>query len=213
MGNRVLLAIAGVAFLASVDVAQRRDVFVAPRDHAAIAYSSTPSTDPIAQLNRRLKDASAALNFDPVSGYLPAVLAALNVPAESQSVVFSLTSFQAPLIDMRNPRALYFNDAVSVGWVRGGPVLELTAQDRKQGVIFYSLDQKAVTTPQFTRDDKCLACHLTWDTLGVPGLLTMSTLPRPDENAYANGFNTDHRSPLGERWSGWYVTGAPGGRH
>jgi hypothetical protein len=43
--------------------------------------------------------------------------------------------------------------------------------------------------------------------------MMLSTLPRPDENAYANGFVTDHRSPFGERWSGWYVTGNPGARH
>ena len=204
---------AAVVWIASAAAAQRTDVFVASRDDAAIAYSSTPTTDPIAQLNRRLQAGSATLTFDPASGYLRSVLAALDVPIESQTVVVSQTSFQAPLIDMRNPRALYFNDAVAVGWVRGAPVLELAAQDRAQGMIFYSLDQKASAAPRFTRDDKCLSCHLTWDTAGVPGLLTLSTLPRPDENAYANGFTTDHRSPLGERWSGWYVTGVPGGGH
>jgi hypothetical protein len=108
---------------------------------------------------------------------------------------------------MRNPRAIYFNDTVAVGWVRGGAVLEVTAHDPAQGVIFYALDQAPASAPQFTRNNECLACHLSWDTDGVPGLVMLSTLPRPDENAYANGFNTDHRSPYGERWSGWYVTG------
>jgi hypothetical protein len=31
-----------------------------------------------------------------------------------------------------------------------------------------------------------------------------------DKNAYATGFVTDHRSPLSERWGGWYVTGQHG---
>ena len=49
-----------------------------------------------------------------------------------------------------------------------------------------------------------------WDTLGVPGLTTLSTLPLPDDpNAYAIGWTTDHRIPLEDRWGSWYVTGAP----
>jgi hypothetical protein len=31
-----------------------------------------------------------------------------------------------------------------------------------------------------------------------------------DPNAYASGFVVDHRSPLAERWGGWYVTGRAG---
>ena len=118
MRNRVLLALAGVAFLAVAGFAQRTDVFVESRDHPAIAYGSTPATDPIAQLNHKLEEGTASLTFDPANGYLRSVLDALDLPIESQSVVFSQTSFQAPLIDMRNPRALYFNDTVMVGWVR-----------------------------------------------------------------------------------------------
>jgi hypothetical protein len=213
MAFRAFVALAAVVFLTVAGAAQRRDVFVASRDHVAIAYGSTPATDAVAQLNERLRSGAAKLEFQPDTGYLRSVLAALAVPADSQAIVFSQTSFQAPLIDMRNPRAIYFNDTVSVGWVRGAPVLEISAQDPKQGVVFYSLDQTPGGTPRFVRDDMCLACHLSWDTLGVPGLIVMSTLPRPDENAYANGFITDHRSPFNERWSGWYVTGNPGARH
>ena len=213
MAIRVVVALTAVVYLTVAGAAQRRDVFVASRDHAAIAYGATAATDPVAQLNARLRNGTAKLTFQPDAGYLRSVLDALSVPVESQTIVFSQTSFQAPLIDMRNPRAIYFNDTVSVGWVRGAPVLEVSAQDPKQGVIFYSLDQKPGGTPRFVRDDMCLACHLSWDTLGVPGLLVMSTLPRPDENAYANGFITDHRSPFAERWSGWYVTGNAGARH
>ena len=44
---------------------------------------------------------------------------------------------------MHNPRAVYFTDTVAVGWVRGGKVLEVAAQDPAQGVIFYALEQKA----------------------------------------------------------------------
>src|SRR5687767_4091369 len=206
----VLIVLATAAFGAAV-AAQRTDAFVASRDHAAIAYSNAPVSDRVAALNRQLQAGTVQLTFDPVSGYLRSVLDALNVPVESQTLVFSPTSFQASLVSMHNPRALYFNDTVAVGWVRGADVLEVAAQDPRQGVIFYGLDQKATARPQLERSSECLACHLSWDTLGVPGLFVMSIFPLPDDkNAYANGLVNDHRSPFSERWGGWYVTGAHG---
>lgn len=206
----LLLFVAAASWLSITLAAQRLDVFVASRDHAAIAYSKAPTQDAVAALNARLRAGSATLRFDETSGYLRSVLEALRLPVESQSLVFSPTSFHASLISMRNPRALYFNDAVTLGWVRGADALEAAAVDPRQGVIFYELAQKAGGVPQFTRNDRCLTCHLSWDSLGVPGLLALSTGPRTDEQAYATGFVTDHRSPLRERWGGWYVTGSPG---
>ena len=66
---------------------------------------------------------------------------------ESQALVFSKTSFQAPLINYRNPRAVYFDDTVAVGWVRGGEIIEVAAQDPNQGVIFYALEQQQTPQP------------------------------------------------------------------
>ena len=204
----VLSAAVGIG----VSWAQRRDAFVAPRDHPAIGYSTAPVNDPVSRLNRRVAAGEVSLAFDAANGYLGAVLAALNVPVESQTLVFSPTSLQSDRISMHNPRAVFFNDTVAVGWVRGGDILEVTALDPKQGVVFYSLDQKPDGRPVFTRDDRCLACHLSWDTLGVPGLMLMSMFPLPDDpNAYANGFTTVQGSPLEQRWGGWWVTGDHGG--
>jgi len=212
--RRVIFRIGVCALLLSVGVtavAQRRDVFVASRDEAAIRYSTAETSDAVTALNRRLDDGSASLTFDNTSGYLLSVLKALNVPVESQMLVFSQTSFQAPLINMHNPRAVYFTDTAAVGWVRGGAVLEVAVQDPTQGVLFYSLDQKASPAPRLTRNNECLACHLSWETLGVPGLLVQSVYPLPDELSYANGFTTIHGSPLEQRWGGWWVTGDHGG--
>jgi hypothetical protein len=191
--------------------AQRRDVYVESRDHSAIAYSSAPTTDAVAALNARLAAGDVALTFDETSGYLRALLRALEVPVESQMLVFSQTSFQAPLININNPRAVFFNDAVAVGYVRGGRILEVSAQDPRQGVIFYELLQDRAAAPRLTRNDQCLACHLSWETLGVPGLTVQSVYPLPDELSYANGFTTIHGSPLEQRWGGWWVTGDHGG--
>jgi hypothetical protein len=55
-------------------------------------------------------------------------LRALRVPVESQIAVFAKDSVQARRIERGNPRTLFFNDSVVVGWVRGG-FIELAAQD------------------------------------------------------------------------------------
>ena len=204
----VAASLTGACWTAVV-VAQRTDVFVASRDHPAIQYSNAPANDAVTRLNRQLADGTAHLTLQGPSGYLSAALRALEVPIESQVAVFSQTSNQAKLINARNPRAIFFNDATAIGWVRGGTVLEVATHDSRQGVIFYTLDQ-TVDRPQFRRDNSCLECHLTWDTLGVPGMFVLSTLQRPDENAYAGGFVADHMSPFADRWGGWYVTGRTG---
>lgn len=190
---------------------QRRDVFVASRNHPAIRYTAAPTADVVGALNTRLREGVATLAFDPQSGYLASVLEALNVAVESQTLVFSQTSFQGPVINMHNPRAVYFNDTVAVGWVRGGELLEVAVQDPTQGVLFYALPQKPAPTPQLARDEQCLPCHLSWETLGVPGLTVHSVYPLPDEKSYVNGFTTVHGSPLEQRWGGWWVTGDTGG--
>lgn len=189
---------------------QRGGVFRESRDHPAIRYTSGATADPVTRLGEAVQRGDVELVFDDTTGYLHSILTALNVPIESQVTVFSQTSFQADRISPANPRAIYFNDTVAVGWVRGGDVLEIASLDPTQGVLFHSIDQEPAERPTIARNDRCLACHLSWDTLGVPGLVTLNTLPMPDDpNAYAVGWTTDHRSPLADRWGSWYVTGAP----
>ena len=82
--------------------------------------------------------------------------------------------------------------------------------------MFYALEQKAAgDAAAASGTTSCLACHLSWETLGVPGFMTTSMYPLPDDpNAYANGFTTVQGSPLEQRWGGWWVTGDTGGaRH
>src|SRR6185312_7817553 len=203
------LCAAAIALAAAIAAqAQFADSFVASRDVPAIAYSTAPTADRVDALNARLREGKASLKFNDGNGYLAAVLAALDVPVESQVATFGKNSFQADLIDLKNPRALYFNDAVAVGWERGADLLEVAAQDPKQGGVFYTIEQKPNAKPQFTRNDNCLACHLSWDTLGVPGFFQMSTLTVPDDpHSYASGFPSDDRRNFDERWGGWYVTG------
>jgi hypothetical protein len=109
-------------------------------------------------------------------------------------------------------RALYFADDVYVGWVPGGDVLEFAAQDPQQGVIFYTMDQEAGPKARIDRRDECLQCHASGGTLGVPGVVVRSVfVERSGMPLFqAGGFVTDHRSPLSQRWGGWYVTGTHG---
>lgn len=210
-GGRVRRFSIAVAFVGAL-LAGLSGSYVLPLDHEAIQYEHTPVTDAAWQLQQHLDRGETKLRFDPEWGYLPAVLDALHVSRASQVVVFSKTSLQAPRISPRNPRAVYFNDTVSVGWVPTGEVVEIAAQDPKQGVIFYTLDQVEVAKPRFKRRDDCLQCHATGATLGVPGLVVRSIYPEPSGMPFfqAGGFVTDHRSPLKERWGGWYVTGKHG---
>ena len=189
-------------------VAQRMDAFVESRHHPAIAYGRGPIDTPIATLNERLATGQARLPFDPQTGYLKATLAALDISPDSQVLVYSPTSFQASKITQQNPRAIYFNDTVAVGWIRGADLLEVTAQDPRHGTIFYTLGQTPAEMPRFNRQEQCVSCHLTWDTLGVPGLTVKTTFPRKAPGEFLNGGPVDHRRPMAERWSGWFVTGA-----
>jgi hypothetical protein len=173
---------------------------------------SAPVHDHVTVLQNQIDSGEVKLKYVPDLGYLPSLLEALKVPVSSQVMVFSKTSFQAPLISPRTPRALYFNDTTTVGFVKGGDVLELADVDPQLGVVFYTLDQEETAKPRIARRAECIQCHHSDATLGVPGLMVRSVYPeRTGMPVFkAGGFITDHRSPLKERWGGWYVTGTSG---
>src|SRR5258707_107365 len=110
-------------------------------EHPAIQYAIRPTTDRVAKLNEALIRGGRSLQRDPRTSYLRPVLEALGVPAESQLLVFSKTGVQRAHTGPRNPRALFFDESVVVGYVPGAPVIELAAHDPQQGVVFYTLDQ------------------------------------------------------------------------
>lgn len=209
MKDAVAAALAiGACLVGAAAAAQRPDAFSGARDDPRIQYTTGPVTDRVSRLNREIQEGTVELTFAGVAGYLTSLLDALKVPISSQSLVFSETSAQATRIHPRNPRAVFFDESVAVSWVRGADRLEIAAHDPRQGVIFYTLEQQPSGKPQLKRDSGCLLCHLSWDTLAVPGLLTMSTFPMSDDkNAYATGIVVDHRTPFDQRWGGWYVTG------
>ena len=186
--------------------------YVLPLDHTAIQYNTALVTDRVSALQQGLRDGKVKLDSDERHGYLSALLKALSVPEASQVLVYSKTSFQAPRISPRTARALYFTDDVFVGWVPNGDVLEIASVDPRQGVVFYTIDQDAGAKPRIDRRDECLQCHASGSTLGVPGLVVRSVFAERSGMPLFNagGFVTDHRSPLSQRWGGWYVTGTHG---
>jgi len=190
--------------------AQRGGMFMGSLDDPAIAYAAAPLRNAVSEVNAKLRDGAARLAFAGRSGYLRSALAALDIPLESQVLVFSPTSFQRRRINDANPRALFFNDRVALGWVRDGEIIEVAAHDEKAGIAFYTLDQRPAERPEFKRALTCLGCHLSGDTLGVPGLLMFSTTPSAGSDGTPRSIFTDHRNPIDERWGGWYVTGSSG---
>jgi hypothetical protein len=215
MGHKIILAGAAVCLGTAAIVTAQLQHPLLLRNHKAIAYSTTPVSDPVAQLDEKLASGAVRLQHEGPGGYLKSILAALDVPVESQMLVFSKTSFQAPRITPQNPRSIFFNDSVSVGWVRGGEVLEFIAQDPKQGSIFYTLPQASDRTPRFERNDACLSCHTSDATQYVPGWFLGSVFPGPDGTTrYGPAYTTDHRTPFEIRYGGWFVTGTHRGeRH
>jgi hypothetical protein len=201
------------SFLLSAAAAQQAVAQSASFERPPIDYLNTPVNDAVAQLAKRVEEGSIQLRYDSRHGYLPAVLEALNVPVESQTLVFSKTSLQLRRITPRTPRALYFNDSVYVGWCQKGEVVELAATDAKQGAIFYTLEQDPDHPPTFTRDrGQCLTCHASSRTQDVPGYLVRSVYSDTAGNPLLGSgtFTTDNTSPFKERWGGWYVTGTHG---
>ena len=212
MNTRVALALAGglVAWVTWGVAQQLEETFYIPLDDPAIQYGQRPATDPVALLQRRLDRGETKLELAPNGlGYLPSVLKQLNVNPDSQALVFSKTSTQSDKIGPRTPRALYFNDDVSVGFVRDSDVMEIASLDPQQGVQFYVLVR--TDKPAFAQSDGCLRCHQGAVTLGIPGLLVSSVHPTSQARSeHGNSFMTDHRTPLSGRWGGWYVTGTTG---
>ena len=200
----------GFALVAAQSPIEER--FFDGTDHPAIAYATTPPNDPVLRLGRDLASGARQLTRDPTTGYLKSLLQLLDVPESSQVTVFSKTSLQARVIDPARPRAIFFNDTTMVAWPAGG-FIEMAALDPRQGVQFYVLDQGEAEPPRvLAHPPPCLRCHLSYATLNVPGALVRSVATGPGGQTLphlANG-TTTHRTPLAERWAGWFVTGESG---
>jgi hypothetical protein len=176
---------------------------------APIHYSKTPARD---ALSSRL-DAAGRLRLQSgheASDTVRALLHELAISPASQVLVFSKTSLQRAHISPANPRALFFNDDVYLGWVPGG-AMEVAAMDPDLGPVFHLVEFDGTAGIKARRDNECLSCHGGSRTGDIPGLMVRSVPtdpagePAPDQPTFV----TTTTSPIDERWGGWYVTGAP----
>jgi hypothetical protein len=73
------------------------------------------------------------------------------------------------------------------------------------------LGEQKVDEPRFERAQlDCVQCHIATATRGIPGVMVRSVLTSP--SGYPKGgapvHTMGHETPIGDRWGGWYVTGA-----
>jgi hypothetical protein len=212
-GHVLLVVLTSAALQAQGQIAVRNQGYI-PYSDAPINYRSDELSDPVAKLQQQIEQGNASLVYEPDHGYLKSVLSLLKVPIDSQTLVFSKTSFQYPKISPEHPRALYFNDDVYVGSVHEGKAVEIVSFDPMQGAIFYLLDERKVERPAFQRAElDCTQCHIAAGTRGIPGVLLRSVYPT-STGTLVSGAKTyiiDQESPISERWGGWYVTGKVAG--
>jgi hypothetical protein len=205
------------AAIAAIVVCARADDFqgathMMPFEEDTINYNNAPAKSAVAQLQKRIESGAVTLKHDEAYGYLLALLDELKVPKSSQMLVFSKTSLQRERISPSNPRSIFFNDDIYVGFIPGAPLIELAVSDPELGGVFYTVDQTKADKLRITRNNQCLECHASAKTMGVPGPLARSFVT--DENGIVD-FNSgisqvNHRTPFEERWGGWYVTGTHG---
>jgi len=178
----------------------------------ALLASGRPATtqtsgDAVDALIRKLDDGSVRLTADGESGYLKSLLKALDISESSQSLVFVSSALQLQRVNVGNPRALYFNDSVTVGWVRGG-FIELVAQDPQRGLNFYSLEQDRRGRPALVRENvRCIGCHRSPRSGGIPALRVSPTHARAFEDRFGGWFVTGHHGTA-KHFGNWDIWGA-----
>jgi hypothetical protein len=178
-------------------------------DLPPIRYSDSKADDSLSRLAADLASGVKKVEGETPLERLKFVLRELDVPEESQMMVYSKTSHQNALIHPRNPRALYFSEEAYVGYVPGGAI-EAVVMDPRLGPTFYLIESGGPHGLKIERDlSNCMSCHGTARTENVPGLLVRSVYPNADGHPLlAMGTShVTHETPLSERWGGYYVTG------
>jgi hypothetical protein len=181
---------------------------------AAASRADEASTNPVAALEAKLESGQVTLTYaDDGHGWLESLLKALKISPESQVLPFTRSSLQFDHINPKAPRAVYFNDDVAVGAVHDGGLIEIIANDRQDGLAFYTLETKKTDKPRLVVEaQRCLSCHGMVNT-AAPGWIVANITPMADGTPVfadpAHPFDfTDQTRPFVQRWGGWYVTGS-----
>ena len=136
-----------LGFCLASAVTARAEVTYRDWDQPPHSYFQRTPSDRFTQLKVRLESGELALDRSHEKAFLLSLLALLEIPASSQMLVFSTTSLQLSLISPSNPRALYFNEDVYVGFIPGGRI-EIVSLDPELGDLLHSgHPQERRTTP------------------------------------------------------------------
>jgi len=180
-------------------------------ERAPIHYHETEPDTKLTRFFKTAKDNPVLCNGTHRE-VLAELLEKLDVPVESQVLVFSKTSAQNSRIAPETPRAIYFSDDLYLGWVQGGE-MEAASFDPRLGMVFHLIkltEREPGSPPPLVRERSCLNCHAGSSNHDLPGLMVRSVYPSATGLPLfeAGTFHTRQSSPIEERWGGWYVTGS-----
>jgi hypothetical protein len=116
---------------------ERRREIDMPRydqDYPGVGYSRPAKQNRIWRLQQRLASGQQVLDWESKSGYVRSLLAALEIGADSQVVVFSKTSLQTELITERTPRAIYSTTTPISASFRAAATSSCSASMRSSGL-------------------------------------------------------------------------------
>ena len=173
-------------------------------------YWERPPQDAVTAALKKIENGELKVDTSNDRAFVSSLLGALKVPVSSQLLVYSATSMQSGIINPRNPRALYFNDEIYVGFVPGG-LVEIMGVDPELGGVFYIFDKpQPGQLPRTDRSTRCFNCHAGSATMRIPGLLAESVAPIISGASYENYRRDEqgHQIPLADRFGGWHVTSA-----
>ena len=174
------------------------------------SYWERPPQDAVTAALAKIQSGELKVDTSSDRAFVASLLGALKVPVSSQLLVYSATSMQSGIINPRNPRALYFNDEIYVGFVPGG-LVEIMGVDPELGGVFYIFDKpQPGQLPRTDRSTRCFNCHAGSATMRIPGLLAESVAPIISGASYENYRRDEqgHQIPLADRFGGWHVTSA-----
>ncbi len=181
-------------------------------ESAAHEYWTRPLKDRFTALGEDFESGKVALDRSSELAYLTSLLEALEISPASQMLVFSTTSLQLRLISPKNPRAVYFNENIHLGYIPGGRI-EIMSMDPELGGIFYIFDiPQGNAAPELERANKCMNCHAKKQNGYVPTPVIKSVLPGITGGSL-DSFRREtsgHGVPFEERFGGWHVSGEGG---
>lgn len=199
------LSLLGAAAMAAEPAYRVMDFRAPPHN-----YNEHQPKDRFADLLKKIEKGEFQSDTSSDHAMLRSLLQALKIPVSSQLLLFSASSLQSEIINMRNPRALFFNEDTYVGFVPGG-VLEVASADPEVGPVFYVFDrmQPGGPFPRVQRGTKCFNCHGGTATKRLPGLIAESLLVSQAGSSLETYRRDEqgHQIPLENRFGGWHLTG------